>query len=266
MNIIDNILLEISARTDDGIVDFKRLDNIIILREILQEKGLPRNEIKKIENKIVEMSFPKTFVYDQDGYAIVIENAHERIQGLREGIYLRENPNPEEINPQEQTSDDPNTDQVPPPIKDPTQFTYKNDNTVDKGKIQPDTDAEQANSDAPQQQEPTPAPAPQQSTHNTPTPEGQPQPSLADWKHSPEKTREKAESLGWEQDELGYWWHSGKLQAITTKKGYIMPILDGNKGHPTDWPEAEVKSTEQSQQQVQQAPKPQEKQQVQPQS
>jgi outer membrane biosynthesis protein TonB len=57
------------------------------------------------------------------------------------------------------------------------------------------------------------------------------------WKFDPAATYKKAKDLGWERDNCGNWWYHGKFVAMTTKKGFVMPVANGDKAESADWPE-----------------------------
>jgi len=244
MNVIDDVLIEISAKASNGLVDFTKPESLRLLREFLQKNKLEESEIKSTINKIISILIPERIAYNSEGYAVIFENEEDKISSLGNGDVTEE------------------------PPKDPTKFSYKNDDTVTKDAPKP---VPQQNPPAQKQKAPQPEnqtdlnkidatvdpeqrtgsevkqpdTTPQKNTDGSPNAPTTPA-SLSDWKHSPEETRAKADALGWEQDELGYFWLHGKLQAITTRKGYIMPILNGDKATPTDWPEAEVSDNEKS--------------------
>lgn len=276
---IKSVLLELSAKIPDGIIDFKNPLQLKTLREIFEEKKYPESFIKNIINEILIKTMPERVAFNEEGYAVIFENEYEKLTAIENGDHTEESPDsnqepeghkdfPDLENPKPKLKlpEPPKEEPEAPEVTEPEAPTEKAEpeavsepEVPDAGEVEQGETAPEKTSASPVPSEKSdteiPEPAPEevpQKTDSTPT-----EPSLSDWKHSPEETRKKAESFGWKGDELGYWWDQGQLKAITTKTGYIMPILNGNKAHPQDWPESQSTSdTEPASEKVSDSPPP----------
>ena len=137
MNVIDTILNELTNKSKSGILDFTDPNILKLLRESLQDKGIPENLIKEVLNSVLSNVASDRIAYNENGYAVLFESEQDKNFSVENGETSVKAPQEQNLQdvPNNKAPTPPSPEVVPKNPKidnNPTKFDYKNDNPVGK--------------------------------------------------------------------------------------------------------------------------------------
>lgn len=233
---VENVLLDISMdyRVHDGIFDINKKDHIEILREYLLHKEFDEGFVSEYIDVLIEGKFPERQAYNENGRVVTFSSVEAKKDAVKDGTHFENDPThkkhkesekKEKSNSELDSKKKEKKSEKDSEKEDGEKKDKKSSSTKKSDKKDDDED------DASEKKEPNitfQKEKPEKSEEDTPRKD--------DWKINPEDTRKRAEALGWTEDAQGNWYCDTEFVAITSKDGYVIPIKDGDKNSPSEWP------------------------------
>lgn len=95
--IIENILRDVclDPRITNGTFCIEEDQHMEVLRDYFLKKGIPQDEIIKINNKILEGKYPQRQAYNKDGILCTFPTPQHKAKAIARGTHFEKNPNPQ---------------------------------------------------------------------------------------------------------------------------------------------------------------------------
>jgi len=244
------LLLELclDPRIEDGMFSVDKKDHIEILRDHLYDEGFCVEFVSEYINNLIEGKYPERQAYTKTGYLATFDTIQGKKEAMGAGTHFDKNPVHKRKDPthkdKEKDEDEPKSPKKDVKVKEkdtekevPEKKKDSDDKEETKKKPTKKSDSKDKKKDGDEEDKDEG----ETSTLNfgkakeKETPEEE-KPRKEEWKETPDDTRRRAEALGWEKDTSGNWYCDTEFVGITSDDDYVVPIKDGDKNIPTEWP------------------------------
>jgi len=136
---LDQVFADVclDERVIDGIFKMEEVTHMDALREYLLKRGIDKNIVIEVTNRMVEGRFPERQAYNKDGILVTFPTPKHKAKAIARGTHFEKNPVP-----QLHKSQGASTKKAPPgsnpelgELPADSGGGYKNDNTKEKSKV-----------------------------------------------------------------------------------------------------------------------------------
>lgn len=120
-NIVDRVFAEVclDERIKDGIFRLEEEEHMNALRDYFLKKGITKEAVTHVTNRMVEGRFPERQAYNKDGILVTFPTPQHKAKAIQRGTHFEKNPAPQNTTPPKSAPPEEPEKKVPSPEEKP---------------------------------------------------------------------------------------------------------------------------------------------------